>query len=235
MLYFSSTEIKKLKKYLWVKNKPWKIEQTLWEKVARYTSAMAKIPWIECICVCNSLAMNACHTNSDIDLFIISKKNRLWTARIYMTLLFFFFGERKNQHKHAGKFCLSFFVSESEKSFKDIILKDDIYFYYWIKTLKPIINRNHSLENFLEQNKLGEKNENKLGEKLSSLIPRKKLLLKLWDFQEYILKSFFLRRTLKSYTLLWKPFGVIISDTMLKFHNKDQRKIIREEIFWEKK
>jgi hypothetical protein len=34
-----------------------------------------------------------------------------------------------------------------------------------------------------------------------------------------------LRKTLKTYERLWKPWWVVISDTMLKFHDNDQRKI----------
>lgn len=42
---------------------------------------------------------------------------------------------------------------------------------------------------------------------------------------EHLIKKFWLPRTLKTYERLGKPWGVFISDTMLKFHDNDQRKM----------
>ena len=41
---------------------------------------------------------------------------------------------------------------------------------------------------------------------------------------ESIIKKLWLPRTLKTYDKLGKPWGVIISDATLKFHDNDQRK-----------
>lgn len=38
------------------------------------------------------------------------------------------------------------------------------------------------------------------------------------------------RKALKKYNRLGNPWGVIISDEVLKFHDNDQRKIIRDRI-----
>lgn len=111
------------------------------------------IPGIQCICICNSLAMNACHENSDIDLFIITQKNRLWTARVFTTLLLTILGQRKTSKHHAGKFCLSFFISEEDLKLEDIAIKNDMYLSYWAATLKPLINRNKTFERFMKANK----------------------------------------------------------------------------------
>jgi hypothetical protein len=35
-----------------------------------------------------------------------------------------------------------------------------------------------------------------------------------------------LPKTIKNYKKLWKPYGIIINDNMLKFHNNDVRKKI---------
>ena len=42
---------------------------------------------------------------------------------------------------------------------------------------------------------------------------------------ENLIKKLWLPKTLKTYENLEKPWGVVISDTMLKFHDNDQRKI----------
>ena len=96
--------------------------------------------------------MNAANENSDIDLFIITKNNRIWTSRIFLTLILSLLGQRKTAKKHAGKFCLSFFITENHLRLEDIAIKDDIYLRYWIETLVPIVNKNNIFERFIEEN-----------------------------------------------------------------------------------
>ena len=233
MHILSKIEREKLKKYLWCKDRAWEHEDNLWKKIQTYTPYLKIISWVQCVCICNSLAMNSCHKNSDIDLFVITRKNRLWTARIWLTLLTSLLWIRKTSRKHAWKFCLSFYVTEDEKNFSDIAIDNDIYLSYWLETLIPIINKNNTFEKFVEKNGLEEKYKKSVAKYVCISKSRwweKCETWKLWDINEYILKKIFLRKTLKNYKKLWKPFGVIISDTMLKFHDQDKRKKIRDAI-----
>jgi hypothetical protein len=45
-----------------------------------------------------------------------------------------------------------------------------------------------------------------------------------------LLKKIFLKKTIKHYNKIWKPYWVIINDDLLKFHNSDIRKKIKEEL-----
>ena len=45
-----------------------------------------------------------------------------------------------------------------------------------------------------------------------------------------ICKKIFLWKTLRHYKNLWKPYGVIINNDLLKFHNNDIRKQIKREL-----
>lgn len=51
----------------------------------------------------------------------------------------------------------------------------------------------------------------------------------LWMINEW-LKKIFLPKTLRHYEKLKKPYGIIIHDNMLKFHNNDIRKQITKEL-----
>ena len=49
--------------------------------------------------LCNSRAMGEADENSDIDLFIIAKKDNLWTARCIVTVFSSLMGiRRRNTH-----------------------------------------------------------------------------------------------------------------------------------------
>jgi len=50
------------------------------------------------------------------------------------------------------------------------------------------------------------------------------------SFMNGILKKIFLPKTLKHYEKIGKPYGIIIHDHMLKFHNNDIRKKIKKEL-----
>jgi predicted nucleotidyltransferase len=51
------------------------------------------------IALCNSRAMGKADKNSDIDLFVITKKENLWTARFIVTAITAILGvRRRNTH-----------------------------------------------------------------------------------------------------------------------------------------
>lgn len=236
MHFFTKNNITKLEKYLGVKNAPGEHEERLWEKVWKYSHYFSKIPGILCVCVGNSLSMNAAHKDSDIDLFIITKNKRIWTSRIFLTILMVILGQRKTWKNHREKFCLSFFITEDAMNFENIKIDNDIYLAYWIEKLKPIINRKRTFENFQIINSwwiYNKENQKILPQKQHNKIPflkNSKILLFLWDVFENILKFIFLKKTQNSFQRLWEPFWVIINDDMLKFHNKDRREKISHDI-----
>jgi len=46
------------------------------------------IPGLRMVGIGNSVSMNSASKNSDIDLFIVTDKNRMWLVRILVTLIF---------------------------------------------------------------------------------------------------------------------------------------------------
>jgi len=95
-----------------------------------------------------------------------------------------------------------------------IRIENDIYLDTWLQNLIPLVNKSNTLERFLGENK-------KSSIIHSSLFIRHSII-------EKVIKKLWLPHTIKTYKRLWKPWGVVISDTMLKFHDNDQRKIYRD-------
>lgn len=67
--------------------------------------------------------------SSDIDLFIITSVNRIWIVRILITRVFQFCELEEASSKHAGRFCLSFFITEKSLDFSPFALENDIYLF----------------------------------------------------------------------------------------------------------
>ena len=142
---------------------------------------------------------------------------------------------RKTDKKHAGMFCLSFFATENWIDFKDFALDNDIYLYYRIIYLKPILDFDNTYEIFINSQTWADFSiyeeyfkENKKFIKFywNSFWNNCKIL----NLIDKILKNIFLPKTLKSYEKLWKPYGIVINDDLLKFHDDDRRKQIKESL-----
>jgi len=112
----------------------------MWSRVNKYLPYLRFVPFIRMVAVCNNLAFGNVDENSDIDLFIIAKKGRLFTVRILITAFLHILGVRRHGDKVSRRFCLSFFVDDSFLDFKSIAIENDIYLAYWCKTLVPIVD-----------------------------------------------------------------------------------------------
>ena len=234
---FSDTYHNKFKSYFWIKKSPSKIEEEFYKKTKKYINYIKWIPWLKMIWIWNSISMNCSTKDSDIDLLIVTSPNKLWTIRIIITFIFTLLWVRKTKNKHAWRFCLSFFTTTNWLNFWDFAIKNDIYLYFWIIYFKPILDYNNTYNLFLEKNNSWAnfseyKNiiENNKKYITFNSYSAKDEVRKWSHFLNSLLKKIFLPKTLKHFEKIWKPFWVIINDNLLKFHNNDLRKKIREEL-----
>ncbi len=230
------------KKNLNIKEKPNEYELSLFLKTQKYMSFISWIPGLNFIWVCDSLSMYATKEKwSDIDLFIITEKNKLWFVRILVTFIFQILWVRRYKNNIKHRFCLSFFITENAMDFSKIAIENDIYLYYWIYYLKPILNKNNTYEQFINTNKtlwiiahiLPEDNLKYLKIqkfKNEEQQQKKKFVLSIFDFLNSFFKKIFISRTLNKKENLSNSSGIIISEDMLKFHDNDKRWQIRDRI-----
>lgn len=218
---------------MWVKKKPNTHEIYLFERSQKYIQAIRWIPWIEMIAVVNSLSMFATHKDSDIDLFFVTTPKMMWFVRFFVTFIFWILWVWRHRDDIAQNFCLSFFITTDAMDFKKIAIKNDIYLYYWIFYMKPIFIRWDFYEQFLWLNNwvnidTFQKQENQ--RYITIKKPHKKPHA-IWFYLDTFLRYIFLPKTQKQHEKLWRRLGIVISDTMLKFHNIDRRESIRDKIF----
>jgi hypothetical protein len=82
-------------------------------KLARRAIQIFKyLPFIKLVAVCNNLAYLNAKKDSDIDLFVIIAKNRLWLSRFFLIIIITLLGLRPPKEKAKDKICLSFYVTE---------------------------------------------------------------------------------------------------------------------------
>lgn len=224
------------KKYFKIKEEYSKEEKKYFDKAYKYIKYIKWIPWIKMIWIWNSLATKSATEKSDIDLYIVTDKNAMWFVRIFVTFIFQIFWVRKDEKNHAGRFCLSFFSTIDWMDFWKFKIENDIYLYFRIVYFKPILDYNETYKKFLEINSNWANFDD-----YKDIIEENKKFIKykknkkwsniffVWFFDK-ILKKIFLPKTLNHFERIWKPYGVIINDDLLKFHNWDIRQEISKKL-----
>ncbi|MDP3733413.1 MAG: hypothetical protein Q8Q91_02615 [Candidatus Daviesbacteria bacterium] len=110
-----------------------KKQSAIYLRKAKILSQVLKIiPWIKLVGISGGLALNNAGKSDDIDLFIITGKNRLWMSRLLILGLLSLAGQRRkkmdSKRKIAGKLCVNILLEEDklEQSNKDIFIAHEV-------------------------------------------------------------------------------------------------------------
>lgn len=217
-------------------------ELQLFKRAQQYSNYLTWIPSIRMIAICNSLSMYNGDGESDIDLFIVADPGWIWLVRGLVTLVLQILGVRRHGNLVVGRFCLSFFATTQGMNLSTIAILWDIYLQEWGRSLKPIWSRADCYGEFLRVNSefLGaispeEDRENRRflrednGARTQELKGSwREFCNSFWRLADQSIRAIIRPHTLREYERLGKPWGVIISDDLLKFHPDDRRVELRD-------
>lgn len=111
----------------------------LWKKVFKNRFIFRWTPFVRLAAVGNTLAMGWPEKESDIDFFIVTEKNRLFTARLFLTFFTQIFRLRRHGKKISERYCLSFYRADESFDLSPLQIKPaDPYLAFWAATLMPI-------------------------------------------------------------------------------------------------
>ncbi len=207
-----------------------KIEEKLWQKVNRCIPYLKWVPFLRMVAVCNNLAFGKVDEKSDIDIFVVAKRGRLFTVRILVTLILHILGVRRHGGKVAGRFCLSFFVDDSFLDLSKIAIENDVYLAYWVASLKPIIDDGVSGEFWRENEWVRNFFEGEAKYDVSRILARPSNIFAFLfpKFVESLLKRWQLKRARKKALTASAGADLMVEENILKFHNIDRRKYYRD-------
>jgi hypothetical protein len=223
----------------YIKNKPLNTEEKLWKTVSDNLFLFKFVPFLKAVFVCNSLSFGNIKDNSDIDLFVVAGRKRLFIVRFFLTIILHFFRLRRHGNNISGRFCLSFFIDETNKDLSAIALKDDFYLAFWIKNLVLVFSDGFNYQDLIKSNSWI---FNLVSEDIfpfdfkphfrkyffvrffEKVIPRF-----IVDIFEYILKKIQIFKARRTFSKINKDkASIVISETMLKFHNNDKRQALND-------
>jgi len=197
------------------------------KKALRMAKLYRIFPWVKMIAVVNMFGAHNLKQEGDIDLFIVAKRNRIWLTRFCCTGLAAILRLRPTPQNVRDKFCLSFFISETNLNLQNLLLPSDTHFGYWLANFIPIYNVDNTWSDFMAANSwLNERLPNWQPTNDRRLIVGKGLVL-----FEYIFG--WLETAVKNWQINHLPARikamanqdtrVVINDNILKFHVNDRR------------
>jgi len=153
----------RLKRYVYADRK--------FKRAMRVVRIFKLIPWIKTIAVSNVIGAHNLKDGSDIDLFIIAGKKKIWLTRFFCAALAQIAGLRPEEGNTRDKICLNFYASEEAMDMRPLLLggsssesaaensaqagrkiNSDIYFTYWLANLVPIYEVDGMYKKFVREN-----------------------------------------------------------------------------------
>lgn len=188
-------------------------------KKARFFARLFSLfPGVLAVAAANYIGSHNWRQGSDIDLFIITKKNHVWRTRLFCAGIAKLLFSRPSKKNKKDKICLSFYVSNSALNLKPLQLeKEDPYFFFWFKGLLPLFEKNGIWQKFLKVNNSDSvKGEDLEEHKSSGVLERlaKGLQLKIMPK--------IMRQSINS------SEGIMINDEVLKLYLKERRRYFRK-------
>lgn len=137
-----------------IKTVEWEEKKKLADKMIRKNEGVLKIigrvPWVKMLAITGSLAAYNPDSASDIDVFIISSKNRVWITRLFVTLILKAMKKFPGTDGEKGKICTNLFMDSKEFAWqKD---KRNIFIAHDIVLMQPIIDKENTYLKFLNAN-----------------------------------------------------------------------------------
>ncbi len=186
----------------------------------RFIKVFKWLPFIKVIALANSIGAHNLRDGSDIDIFVITAPRRIWLTRFILASAAKILNRRPTNKNKRDKICLSFYITTENLNLDNLMLPgDDPYFYFWLRTLVLLYNRDSVYEKFLAANHLSLaaniiNEEKSIGEKKNRLLDKFELLFKKIQL---IIMSPALKQAMNNST------GVVISDQVLKLYLRDNR------------
>jgi len=200
------------------------------KKIAK---VLQKCSLVKMVAVTGALAMENSAKNDDIDLMIVTEKNRVWLTRLLTTLILDILGKRRkrNEENFSDKICLNMFLDEGRLLIP--VKEQNLYTAHEICQVKPLYNQSQTYEKFLLANKwakkylpngidtriLGYYDIRRNNDKLRNIVISKyrNIVLDFLEHAAYKLQYFYMQKHITRET---------VTANRIMFHPKDTSKMV---------
>lgn len=125
-----------------------RFSQLKWRFARQAARRLQLIPWIKLICVTGALAMNNSQKNDDVDLMIVTAKDRLWLTRLKAVVLLGPLLRRGN--KINNRVCLNLWLDETSLALPKT--QRNLYTAHEVVQAQPVFERDNAYDKFISAN-----------------------------------------------------------------------------------
>lgn len=214
-----------------------------YKKRLPFIALLTYLPHVQAIFVVNSLAFQNVHSDSDIDLLIISKPGKIWSTRFFTTIVAKVLRLRPRPNFTKDTLCLSFYVDRNALQLQSLMSdSQDIHEVYWLNTLFPVYDPTniakaiHNANTWMQQYLPNAQSvyPHPLRTIKSSWLKRiTQLLIGMLSVERFwkAIQLAILPSQLKKLSGPVENSVVVLSNTLLKFHTQDPKPVWRTK--WE--
>ncbi|MSU76145.1 hypothetical protein EXS54_01590 [Patescibacteria group bacterium] len=211
-----------------------------WWRAHLAANIMRRIPYVRMVGVGNTLADQTSSKDSDIDVFVVMKHGRLFLGRTLVTVAMQLTGLRRHGKKISNRVCLSFYATDHHLDLSDVaFVPYDIYLAYWVTELTPVLSDKNTYQNFLKANRwvlnylpgFGSRPCEPAKPSWGARIGERVFDTRLGEMLERRLSKRQLSRINTDLRPDEPDVRIIATESMLKFHEKERRKLYRTD--WE--
>lgn len=215
--------------------KRYDIAERKWQILMPKVKTISTLPYVRALFVVNTLSWSHARADSDVDLCVVTQPGHIWTARQWVTGWAALKRDRPTATKEANTLCLSLYLTSDHLNFQSVMVNaEDIHLALWLAQFHPV----YDPENL--QAKLWQANGwmQQLLPYAQPMVPEHRRKTDASGGQKLIQTSLEVAqpaaadRAYKQWQMRIMPEqlkrlantpGVVISDSMLKFHDKDPR------------
>lgn len=192
------------------------------KKASFFAKIFSFFPGVLAVAAANFIGDHNWRLKSDIDIFIICRKNYLWLSRLYCAGIAKLLFSRPKDNNKRDKICLSFYISEDSLNLDKLHLPGgDPYFKYWLLGLVPLYSQGHIWEDFQVANNNPNRQVANFNESFKTNTPILWLEMLAKKIQLAIMP-----RALKEAAS--RQEGVLINNSVLKLYLKERRPHYRD-------
>jgi len=210
------------------------------KEAKRWAKTLQWIPYVRSVFLTGTLAMKRGGSDSDWDVLIVLKKNRIWLGRLFLTGWLQLIGKRRHGGKVQNRFCLNQFITENSLKFQEnnefaaneILMTQSLFSedrrclnifmeknIDWIKKIKPNVN-------FYKQFK--EKPENFFSLRIKNGLENILEILKIGGWLNKFFKQIMIKKIIRNPKTYTEEADIRYSDFFLVFLPYPQRNKIRQ-------
>ncbi len=214
------------------------------KKAVKYSKLFRLFPTVRMIAVCSSLTSGNVKESSDIDMFIIARNGTIWLTRFLLVMTLKILGQRPTLNQTKDKICLSYYITANALELEQTqAVHDDIVFTYYVDGFLPLYDPDGLYLELYEANQWYRKrlpNSDwpnrtvlEIRDGRGSLWLQNFLTVIFWPLSNRLSRDLLCNLQLSIMPERLKSranvdSNVIVTDRILKFHDKDNRVAMRQ-------